>query len=49
MMLNFGAGSLSGAGEGVSTVAKRLGLSRAAVYRIQKSPSAAFASVQSWT
>ena len=41
--------SLSGAGEGVSTVAKRLGLSRAAVYRIQKSPSAAFASVQSWT
>jgi DNA invertase Pin-like site-specific DNA recombinase len=37
--------SLSGAGEGVSTVAKRLGLSRAAVYRILKSPSAAFASV----
>lgn len=41
--------SLSGAGEGVSTVAKRLGLSRAAVYRIQKGPEAAFASVQSWT
>jgi DNA invertase Pin-like site-specific DNA recombinase len=28
--------SLSGADEGVSTVAKRLGLSRAAVYRLQK-------------
>jgi DNA invertase Pin-like site-specific DNA recombinase len=40
--------SLIGAGEGVSTVAKRLGLSRAAVYRIQKGPEAAFASVRAW-
>jgi DNA-binding phage protein len=39
---------LTGEGKGVSSVAKQLGLSRAAVYRIQKSPNDAFASIRAW-
>lgn len=41
--------ALTGEGKGVSEVAKHLGLSRAAIYRIQKSPSDAIASVRAWT
>jgi len=40
--------TLTGVGKGVSEVAKLLGLSRAAVYRVLKSPDAAFASVRVW-
>ncbi|MDO8388534.1 MAG: recombinase family protein [Polaromonas sp.] len=40
--------TLTGEGKGVSVVAKQLGLSRAAIYRIQKSPSDAFANVRAW-
>lgn len=40
--------ALTGEGKGVSEVATQLGLSRAAIYRIQKSPSDAFASVRAW-
>ncbi len=40
--------TLTGEGKGVSAVAGQLGLSRAAIYRIQKSPEDAFASVQAW-
>lgn len=41
--------ALTGEGKGVSEVAKQLGLSRAAIYRIQKSPSDAFAIVRAWS
>lgn len=40
--------SLTGEGMGVTQVAKQLGLSRAAVYRIRKCPADAFASVRAW-
>ena len=40
--------TLCGDGKGVSEISKLLGLSRAAVYRIQKSPADAHKSVQSW-
>lgn len=40
--------TLTGEGKGVTEVAKQLRLSRAAVYRIQKSPSDAFASIRAW-
>ncbi len=41
--------ALTGQGKGVTQVAKQLGLSRAAIYRIQKCPADAFASVRSWS
>jgi DNA invertase Pin-like site-specific DNA recombinase len=41
--------TLSGSGTGVTEISKLLGLSRASVYRIQKSPADAHRSVQSWT
>lgn len=41
--------TLTGEGKGVTDVANQLGLSRAAVYRIQKSPSDAFASIRAWS
>lgn len=41
--------SLLGDGTGVTQVAKQLGLSRAAIYRIQKCPAGAFASVRAWS
>ena len=41
--------TLMGEGKGVSEVAKQLGLSRAAIYRIQKNPSDALAIVHSWS
>ena len=40
--------SLTADGKGVSEIAKQLGLSRATVYRVQKSPEEAFASVKAW-
>lgn len=40
--------ALTGEGKGVSAVAKQLGLSRATIYRVLKSPSEAFASVRAW-
>ncbi len=40
--------ALIGEGKGVSAVAKLLGLSRAAIYRIQKCPSDAFAGIRAW-
>lgn len=40
--------SLVGNGTGVSEISKLIGLSRAAIYRIQKSPAAAYKSVLSW-
>lgn len=40
--------ALTGEGKGVTEVAKRVVLSRAAIYRIRKNPSDAFASVQAW-
>ena len=40
--------ALKGEGKGVSAVAKQLGLSRATIYRIQKCPSDAYASVKAW-
>ena len=41
--------TLMGEGKGVSAVAKELGLSRAAIYRVLKSPTDAFASVKAWS
>jgi putative DNA-invertase from lambdoid prophage Rac len=41
--------TLTGEGQGVSTVAKQLGLSRATVYRILKSPAEAVASARAWS
>lgn len=41
--------TLTGEGKGVTEVAKQLGLSRAAVYRIQKSPTEAIASIRAWS
>ncbi len=40
--------ALTGEGKGVTEVSKQLGLSRAAIYRIQKCPADAFASVGAW-
>ena len=40
--------TLTGEGKGVSDVAKQLGLSRAALYRIMKSPAEAVATVRAW-
>jgi putative DNA-invertase from lambdoid prophage Rac len=40
--------ALTGEGKGVSDVAKQLGLSRAAIYRVLKSPDEAFASIRAW-
>jgi DNA invertase Pin-like site-specific DNA recombinase len=40
--------TLSGDGKGVLEISKLLGLSRAAIYRIQKNPANAHKSVQSW-
>jgi putative DNA-invertase from lambdoid prophage Rac len=40
---------LTGEGKGVSAVAKQLGLSRATIYRVLKSPAEAFASIRAWT
>ena len=40
---------MTGEGKGVSAVAKELGLSRAAIYRVLKSPSDAFASIRAWS
>ena len=40
--------ALTGEGKGVTEVSKQLGLSRAAIYRIQKCPADAFASVRAW-
>lgn len=39
---------LLGQGRGVSAIAKELGLSRQAIYRIQENPSAAIATAQAW-
>jgi DNA-binding phage protein len=39
---------LLGQGRGVSVIAKELGLSRQAIYRIQENPSAAIATAQAW-
>jgi putative DNA-invertase from lambdoid prophage Rac len=41
--------SLVADGKGVSEIAKQLGLSRATVYRVQKCPAEAFASVRAWS
>lgn len=41
--------TLSGEGKGVSDVAKQLGLSRSAIYRVLKSPDQAFASIRAWS
>ena len=41
--------ALTGEGKGVTQVAKQLGLSRGAIYRIQKCPADAFASVRAWS
>ena len=41
--------ALTGEGKGVSAVAKELGLSRAAIYRVLKNPAEAFASIRAWT
>lgn len=41
--------SLRGEGRGVSEIAKQLGLTRAAIYRVLQSPAGAFASVRAWT
>ena len=41
--------ALTGEGKGVSAVAKQLGLSRAAIYRVLKSPAEAFSSVRAWS
>lgn len=41
--------ALTGEDKGVSAVAKELGLSRAAIYRVLKSPAEAFASVKAWS
>ncbi|WP_432280026.1 helix-turn-helix domain-containing protein [Polaromonas hydrogenivorans] len=41
--------TLTGEGKSVSMVARQLGLSRAAIYRIQKCSSDAFASVLAWS
>lgn len=41
--------TLTGEGHGVSEVAKQLGLSRAAIYRIQKCPGDAIASIRNWS
>ena len=41
--------SLIGEGKGVTQVAKQLDLSRGAIYRIQKCPADAFASVRAWS
>ena len=40
--------NLTGQGKGVSAVARQLGLSRAAIYRVLKSPTEAFTSVRAW-
>jgi DNA invertase Pin-like site-specific DNA recombinase len=40
--------SLTADGKGVSEIAMQLGLSRATVYRVQKCPEEAFASVRAW-
>ena len=40
---------LSGNDYGVSAISKQLGLSRQAIYRIQRSPEDAFANVTAWT
>lgn len=40
--------ALTGEGKGVTEVAKQLGLSRAAIYRIQKCPADAIASIRAW-
>lgn len=37
-----------GEGKGVTQVTKQVGLSRAAIYRIQKCPADAYASVRAW-
>ena len=39
---------MTGEGKGVSAVAKELGLSRSAIYRVLKSPAEAFANVKAW-
>lgn len=41
--------ALTGEGKGVSEVAKQVRLSRAAIYRVLKSPEKAFASVRAWS
>ena len=41
--------SLTGEGKGVTLVAKQVGLSRAAIYRILKCPADAYASVRAWS
>jgi putative DNA-invertase from lambdoid prophage Rac len=41
--------TLKGEGKGVSAVARQLGLSRATIYRVLKSPAEAFASVRAWS
>lgn len=41
--------ALTGEGKGVTEVAQQLGLSRAAIYRIRKSPSGAYASIRAWS
>jgi DNA invertase Pin-like site-specific DNA recombinase len=40
--------TLAGGGTGVSQISQMLGLSRAAIYRIQKSPADAHIAVQNW-
>ena len=40
---------LKGEGKGVSAVAKELGLSRAATYRVLKNTAEAYASVRAWS
>jgi DNA invertase Pin-like site-specific DNA recombinase len=41
--------ALTGEGKGVTQVAKQVGLSRAAIYRILKCPADAYASVRAWS
>ena len=40
--------TLTGEGKGVSEIVKQLGLPRAAIYRVLKSPAEAFAAVRAW-
>ena len=41
--------ALTGGGKGVTQVAKQVGLSRPAIYRILKCPADAYASVRAWS
>ncbi len=40
--------ALKGEGKGISAVARQVGLSRAAIYRLLKNPAEAYASLRAW-